>query len=239
MILFVFEGQKEENIFGTLKRLYWGTDTVVVAVYGCNIDALYHELVELGEEADIAALLMERYRGKRNNPFSGVKRSDEFSEIYLIFDYDFHDIKRSAEMMNEQLSYLLDFFNEETDKGKLYINYPMLEAIVYTKLLPDKDFWKYTVTREECRKFKQLTHVFSAYPNYKFITNDAEAVVLENWRLLKEQHVAKAEFMCAKKTPLTQKDILQAQIQKYECLEGCRVAILSAFALLIFDWLGH
>lgn len=44
---------------------------------------------------------------------------------------------------------MLEMFSNETEYGKLYINYPMVESICYTKELPDKDYANYTVSREE------------------------------------------------------------------------------------------
>lgn len=239
MILFIFEGSKREvQFFNVMKRLFWNENTIIISVYECNIDALYHEMKELGNEADIAALIMARHKDKVDNPFKDVKRSDEFSEIYLMFDYDFQDFSRKPEQLNEQLKYLLDFFCEETDKGKLYINYPMLEAIAYTKTLPDKDFINYTVSREDCKRFKQKTHEFSAYANFDFLLKKEEDILRKNWTYIKEQNVKKAIFLCSP-DKFDQRKILQAQIDKYETREDCQVAILSAFALLLYDWSGQ
>ena len=237
MILFVFEGKREERLFAPLKRLFWGEETTVIAVYECNIDALYHEMQAIGDYVDIVALLRAKYEGKPDNPFMNVSRSDEFSEIYLVFDYDFHDVSRSAETLNEQLRYLLDYFNEETDHGKLYVNYPMVEALVYTKQLPDEEFVNYTVSREECRCFKQLAHDFSFYPNYDFILRGAVNDIRHKWGLLKKQNVDKARVMC--KGDITQPKILESQVNDYECRDGCQVAVLSGIALLLYDWLGY
>lgn len=239
MILFIFEGRKRDvQFFKVLKKLYWSEKTTIISVYECNIDALYHEMKKLGDNADIAAFLMARHINQVDNPFKNVKRSDEFSEIYLIFDYDFHDTSRTPEELNGQLKHLLDFFCEETDKGKLYINYPMLEAIAYTKTLPDKDFINYTVSRKDCRCFKQKTHEFCSYPNFKFLLNEDENILRENWTHIKAQNADKAKSMCFPEK-IDQRNILKAQIDKYETREGCQVAILSAFALLLYDWLGQ
>ena len=73
-----------------------------------------------------------------------------FSEIYLIFDYDFQNKNLPLDMMNRQIDEMLDLFDDETDNGRLYINYPMVEAIRYTKLLPDASYLKYVVSRADC-----------------------------------------------------------------------------------------
>ncbi|MBK8723702.1 MAG: hypothetical protein IPL95_16035 [Saprospiraceae bacterium] len=52
------------------------------------------------------------------------KRSD-FSQIYMFFDYD----GQVTNAGDNKLSELLKFFNEETEMGKLYISYPMVEAL--------------------------------------------------------------------------------------------------------------
>lgn len=36
---------------------------------------------------------------------------------------------------------MLDFFSDETENGKLYINYPMIESLKYTKEIPDANYW--------------------------------------------------------------------------------------------------
>lgn len=238
MILFIFEGKRREvRFYNALKRVYWGKEEIIVSVFDCNIDALYHDMEDLGEGADVVELMMGRYRGKKNNPFEGISSSDSFSEIYLVFDYDFHDITRTPEQMNEQLKYLLAFFNEETDNGKLYVNYPMLEAVAFTKELPDKDFHSYTVSRQNCRSFKALVHNFSYYPNFDFLLRGSNEEMKRNWNLILEQNVQKAKMMTEAERP-NQREILDAQISKYECLDGCQVAILSAFAMLLNDWRG-
>ena len=58
---------------------------------------------------------------------------------------------------------MLTLFDDETDNGKLYINYPMIESIRYTKELPDEAYVYYTVERDACKDFKRLAREFSAY----------------------------------------------------------------------------
>lgn len=55
---------------------------------------------------------------------------------------------------------MLTLFADETENGKLYINYPMIESIRYTKELPDTDYANYIVSREECKDFKRLARDF-------------------------------------------------------------------------------
>ena len=164
----------------------------------------------------------------------------------MIFDYDFHDVNRSPEVLNEQLSYLLSFFKEETENGKLYINYPMIESIRYTKQLPDRDYNTYTVSREDCRIFKRLSDNFSFYPNMDFVLKGSRISRAKNWELLKRQNVAKANYICnghfvyppVDTDSISQIQILHHQITDYESRVGCQVSVLSSFPIFLFDWLG-
>ena len=179
-------------------------------------------------------------------------KSSDFSEIYLFFDYDFQNRNLTLEEMNRQISEMLKLFCDETDSGKLYINYPMLEAIRYTKELPDSHYDEYTVSRTDCQKkgFKALAQQFSAYGSLDFIVldfretpkrNDVENVK-KNWAMLEEQNVVKANLLCNNKQtfPLDKESISQsriffAQLLKH-VLPKAEVSILSAFPLFNFDY---
>lgn len=249
MILFVLEGKNPDlNLYKAMMKVCGADEESVAVVYGCNIDALYQEMKELGEGADIVGLLKEKYSDNpSSDSYKWMTRSDQISEVYLIFDYDFHDINRSPEILNEQLMNLLVFFSEETDQGKLYINYPMIEAIKHTKKLPDPEYYSYSVCREDCRKYKQLAAEFSYYRNMDFLTRGEESELKDNWKNLKLQNVSKANYICNEddsyppinRESISQMRILENQIQKYESQLGCKVSILSSFPLLMYDWLGY
>lgn len=98
--------------------------------------------------------------------------------------------------MNDILAEMLDFFDDETVNGKLYVNYPMIESLKYTKELPDADYWQYVATREECvnHQFKGNAERF-AYAQakaFKFIdlAKNSEQAVSQTWEKLKIQNVS-------------------------------------------------
>ena len=67
-------------------------------------------------------------------------KTSDISETYLFFDYDFQNTQLTLEEINLRVQSMLELFTDETDDGKLYINYPMIESIRYTKELPDEDY---------------------------------------------------------------------------------------------------
>ena len=134
MILFVFEGaEREPRILKTLARLFFGEEERLVCSFGNNIFELYRQLEEYDGDGDLVSILREN---KADLP-PGVKSSD-FSEIYLFFDYDFQNENLALKEMNRRLREMLELFDDETDNGKLYVSYPMVESLYYTKELPDE-----------------------------------------------------------------------------------------------------
>lgn len=256
MILFIFEGNKREpQLFDSIQRLFFPkSNDVIVCSFGNNIYELYRQLNELGGDGDVISILREKYHGEKNNPFEHIEASSDFSEIYLFFDYDFHNENYSLAELNEQLKDMLLVFDNETENGKLYINYPMVESIRYTKQLPDKDYWMYTVSRDNCRNFKRLSGEFSVYGNLDFITvprhrepTDTEiAKAKENWSFLKEQNVCKANYICSGNNCMpdgidciSQADIFHGQQEKFVNKQIPEVSILNAFPLFLYEYFGN
>ena len=144
---------------------------------------------------------------------------------------------------------MLNLFNDETDMGKLYVSYPMLEALRYTKYLPDAEFFKYKIFVDECVKFKGIANDFSDYASdflelnfEKEIKKEKYNEVRENWNLLKKQNVKKANWICCgenvmplEKGLISQDKILQNQIEKFIKPKNS-IAILAAFPLFLYEY---
>ena len=255
MILFVFEGEyREPELFATIQKMFFPKDNERIAYsFGNNIYELYNELSKLDDAGDLVSLLQERCSGQADNPFEGLNSSD-FSEIYLFFDYDFQNKNLELAEINRQLKEMLSIFNDETEYGKLYINYPMIESIRYTKELPDDKYYEYVVSRAECSGFKRLAADFSAYSSLDFILIDPRKELSElsekklkslrnNWEYLKIQNVNKANYICHaknekpnKKEEVSQMQIFESQLQKHVNKEQSEVAILNAFPLFLYEY---
>lgn len=65
-----------------------------------------------------------------------VSYKDDFTDIYLIFDYERQDPNFSA----ADIEKMQESFSDSTDMGKLYINYPMVEAYLDFNNIPDEGF---------------------------------------------------------------------------------------------------
>lgn len=264
MILFVFEGKDDKTYFESIKRLFFPEklDTFV-CTYNSNIYSLYtklmaHDALNGAFEVDTVSVLKEILLEKGDETLKDI-REDEVSEIYLFFDYDFQEKARTLEENNKRLSKMLDFFTDETANGKLYINYPMVESLRYTKELPDNDYWTYTVTRQICQKmrFKKQVHEFSFYGgNLEYIIPtvkpaDNETKILEkidnakkNWKHLVAMNISKVNYICNDKNEVpdesdSQLAVFSNQLSKYVETDECKVAILNAFPIFLFDYFGR
>lgn len=252
MILFVFEGdEREPRLYRTLERLYFprGNNNIVCS-FGNNIYDLYNELQEYDGGGDVVSLMRERLAARGDTALDGIRSSD-VSEIFLFFDYDFHNSQLTLDEINRRVKEMLTVFDDETDNGKLYINYPMIESIRYTKELPDKAYAQYVISREKCKDFKRLASEFSAYGSLDHIffkdgevpTKERYLRVKDNWQYMTQMNVCKANMlttgqhaMPAEKSSINQLSIFNSQVLKYVKPSDC-VSILNSFPIFIYEYM--
>ena len=72
---------------------------------------------------------------KKEHPETIYYRND-FTNIVLVFDYERHDPAFSEEKILE----MQHCFEDSTDMGKLYLNYPMIESYLHLKSVPDEEY---------------------------------------------------------------------------------------------------
>ena len=262
MLLFVFEGaDREPAIFTTLEKLFFihpsgKQDEIVTYTYGTSFHSLHKTLHD--EEIGLLEHLREKAASNKNEKLREnydvflKYREKDFSEIFLFFDYDFH-VRMNLEQWNSHLHEMLTLFDNETENGKLYISYPMMESIRYTKTMPDANYHTYCVKREDCPKipgnpksgFKFLASEFSDYKGLAFIQLDGDNYkdIMQNWQCLKVQNVSKANFICTgrnenpkKKEDVAQVIIFENQLAKFVNTDECCVSILNAYPLFLYEY---
>ncbi|MBU3013532.1 hypothetical protein KO488_02095 [Poseidonibacter lekithochrous] len=229
-ILVVFEGLKtEEKIFNNLKQYFLNenSNTIVYGFHCGEIYSLYNKL-ENDKDLELFTLLKENLKDT-NKKLENIKRN-QVSELYLFFDYDGHAI--SAD--DRKLEYMLNLFNDETsDYGKLYISYPMVEAIKHLK--NDIDF-KNTVVESN--------------KNYKIIVSQncnnnlqhLDKLCFTDWNFIINENSKKANFIVNNTfifptNIIEQLEIFNNQKTKYINVEN-RVSVLSAFPIFLLDYYG-
>jgi hypothetical protein len=229
-ILMVFEGEvTEKDIVNNLREYYLNTqpDTIVYGFHCGEIYSLYNKLNN-DRDLELFPLLKENLQHK-NIELKDIERN-QVSEIYLFFDYDGH----SSSANYSTLKCMLELFDNETgDYGKLYISYPMVEAIKHLKT--NIDFRNITV--ESSKSYKQLV---SSNSDNKF--QDLNNLTEEHWNFIINQHSKKANFIVNDNFEFPSKiieqiEILENQKVKYINIDN-KVAVLSSFPLFLLDYYG-
>lgn len=172
-ILFICEGAKTEKKFCNLiidKYFLKQNRVKEYVAFGTNLYGLYDEMSK-DDGLDIIELIKEKAKEKKDMYNYNKLVNGGFSEVYLIFDFDFqapqYDCQKISEMIN--------FFDNETEHGKLYINYPMIESFKHFKSIPDSDYNSYEVTKEECLTYKKYVALNSIIKHF----NDIDEKILK------------------------------------------------------------
>jgi hypothetical protein len=236
-ILAIFEGERTEaQIFESLERHFLADHNVNIVTFKTNIYELYNRLKDVseGEFLDAVGVLKE---GQENlQDLDGVS-ADDVSQIFLFFDYDGHVPGACDEYILE----LLRHFDEETDNGKLYVSYPMAEAL---KHMPDDD----ETFRDLCvdvidiapntSKYKQRAHIEEGLGLRDFANLSSE-----QWKYLLERHCKKANYITHNDFSLNEA-LISSQLEIFgkQCTEYIephgRVSVLSGFPLFLAEYHG-
>ena len=226
-ILFIFEGSKAEpSIHEKIKEFFFPKNTIITCVFGTVIYAIYKD-IQTDNDLDIFSLLKDR--------ISELKDYNRtyFSEIYLFFDYDNH----ASNASDVKLKDLLEIFNDETENGKLYISYPMVEALKH--FCNHNDFQNTSATCSE--DYKKLVNDYCKNNNNNFI--DFKTYTYDVWKSLISANLFKMNYIINDNYSFptqiySQLEIFENQKKKF-INENNEVSVLSAFPIFIHDYFGN
>lgn len=235
-VLFVFEGEKTEPRYLQLfidKTAIFDADSYLIykLVYGNTIYDLYKEL-EQDKDLGLIGLLKEREQNKKreqNEKIKNINRRD-IAEIYLFFDYDGHHTTAKDGHIKEMLEYFNNETNKNKGKGKLFISYPMTEAL-----------------RHQSDAFNDLTSPVNQGVKYKERVGvegiqDLRKLSKQDFEGLCDKHIKKANYLVYNKDEypnaiIKQNTIFSAQKTKH-INPHQEVSVLSGFPLLYLNYLG-
>lgn len=259
-ILFVFKGERTENlVVKSLEKFVLSGNIIIKCAFSADIYQLYREIDE-DEDLDIFNLIKERNIG--NIKMLEKYHRNDFAEIYLFFDYDAHASLASSvdnygnpvKDGDEKIKDMLAFFNNETDKGKLYISYPMVEAIRHIIDYEGFQFLKVKCKGKNCpyREACDEKEACEKEHHYKQLVSSESIPSLCNingyskeiWQKLINAHLCKMNYVINDmysfpEDIVSQLDIFINQFDKYIYPKCPMVAVLSAFPIFVFDYYGH
>jgi len=186
-ILILVEGAKTDlKLMKHLLSIYGITNDHEIVSYNSKIYALYEEMFHDNdpESMDLLQVLKERESDPERK-----KIFDQFySDILLIFDLDPQDQDFSATKIKEMLTH----FNESTEYGKLYLNYPMVEAFYHMSSIPDPHYNSRVVSLDELQNHTYKARVNRENRNHdprKFAVNKEECDIVIQQNIEKAHHI--------------------------------------------------
>lgn len=238
-ILCIVEGEVSElKILNKLNAEFIQSDITFIPLR-TNIYHFYHsylkEKEQVGDEIDIFIFL-------KNYDQTGAlssKRKRDFVAIYLFLDLELQE-PLSRQYPN-YLPEMLKLFDNETENGKLYISYPMIEA--FQHIFKPKEVLSYH-KMEKIKKYKKLSA-----ENAEFLIDSIDEVernILES-RLI--THVKQSYYLftdCFCYPDNYQQDSIKIfdqytlyEHQSTKFFINQQILILSPFALFLLEYLGE
>lgn len=233
-ILFLFEGAvRERQYYKVIEKSLNGKVKSMVNFYSykTNIHILYDE-INKDKSLDILELVKEKAKKQDDIDGFNMLNNNKFGEIYLIFDLDPQDDKYNETKIQE----MLDIFDNETEYGKLYINYPMLESFKHFKTIPDSNYNKYKIKIEDCYTYKNDVAQLTCINDYRKITKEQYFNIL-NQNLEKSNLLINNLKQCSfelYRDSITQKNIYK--FQKNEINQNRELYIINSFSLWPLDY---
>jgi len=235
---FIVEGEvREPQIIDNISKVFFTHKNykIITLPAGQNIYMLWKKLKEDDFDTDIIEVLREEHI-ELEKQLEGLNR-DNFSEVYLFFDYDGHQNNLGNDIDENVIEQMLISFNNETENGKLYINYPMVEALrdFRTGICGSKE--NCFVLSEELGKYKFLSIRNVDFPQFKMYDFQVWQAVIEVFSmrlscLMNQSAVITYNQYVEIVTPL---EIFK--LEEKEILKN-RVFIISAFPEFLLDYFG-
>lgn len=233
-ILVLVEGEKTDHkLMEHLLKMYGIDESHEIVSYNTNIYTLYNEMFLDGDPASVD--ILQNLKEHERDPEKKKLFDTRYSDVLLIFDLDPQDPLFSADKILEMIS----FFVESSDMGKLYLNYPMVEAFYHMKSIPDEDYNNYIVSMKELLSgtYKQRVNRENRNHDYrKFAVDKSECNTVIKQNIEKAWLIAETVRVVDGITQLVpaSAEILKQQLKKME--EQQLLSVLCTCVFYIADY---
>lgn len=241
-IAFIVEGEnREQMIFHNIQKIFFSDKTPLDIFTLSAKQNIYMLAQKLRKEPYMDTIeVLRECDEEAKKKLEGLTR-DSFQEIYLFFDYDGHTNNISdAKKRKSAIEDMLQIFDNETEQGKLYISYPMVEAlrdvavenICYTRC-------SVGIFQEDMRQYKHDSALNEKYVHIKkYDWEKWKELFQYYWKRINclmpyttDSNMSRLEFL----RTITSNNIYKEQYDKFIGLHG-RVFILSAFPQFILEY---
>lgn len=156
----------------------------------------------------------------------------QYSDIFLVFDFEPQHDHPHFDTVRRMIAY----FNDSTNQGKLFINYPMMQSYKHFDKLPFPAFEYLKVTLDEIKDYKRKVDEFSNYTDL----NTYDYIIFYS---LAVHHLKKANKLFGDKYEILNSEkyverdftnIFDCQLYALQCKEIVYVLNTCIFALIDF-----
>lgn len=234
-LLFITEGEIDEPKFidKVLKKCYPNIDYSYYS-YSTTIHTLakliFKNENEIDEYLDIKNVLKENEKIEYKREIL----SKTYSDIILVFDFDPH----SDAPEFEKILKMLNYFNDSTDNGKLYINYPMMQSYRHILTYPEEDmnFKTRKIELDKCSDYKKIVDKESCLKN---INKYSYPVIMKiiGYMLKKANYIINNDYCIPNDIEFYNIDL--NQIYKIQCqnnIENKWIYILNTFVFHLVEY---
>ena len=151
-ILFVVEGKNDEPRFiEQLLLKCYPTSNFKIHSYEANLHMLASRLKKdysSFEEDELDILLFLKSYEKKQKEIFDLK----YTDVFLIFDFE----PQHPDLHFDTIQKMIRYFNQSDERGKLFINYPMMQSYRHLNALPDNDFLKSRLFKQDFNHYKEI-----------------------------------------------------------------------------------
>lgn len=246
-ILIIAEGEKTERVFFSQLAKVFHLN-VQVYMFKTNIYTLYREMEKLDFNGDVKDVLL----AYRNTPENREILDRKFAYTYLIFDFDPHHREINevdmplidiVEKNIRNFRSMATYFTDETDpsKGRLYVNYPMMESFRDCDSFFDPEYARRAVGLDDISGYKNLigSRKIAKMHVTKYERNNFEQ--LSKMNIFKLNEIYNHEWK-----PMSYNDylacseaikILEKEIEMISSKQ--QVSVLNTAVFLLLDYYGN
>lgn len=168
-------------------------------------------------------------RSQERNTEKRALLSQKYNDIFLVFDFEPHHDNPHFDTVRRMLKY----FNCSSERGKLYLNYPMIQSYKHIMRLPDRMFSYKTINIEDVYKYKEIVGKESSF-------QDLSKYTYATFVSLAVHHIKKANYLITGEDILPPVEIyldmnsLDIFDEEYSLLMKQRVVSILNTSLFIF-----
>lgn len=239
-VLLIVEGEKSERVLFTKLYNLYGMSNVEIVAYKTNIYALYNRLKKEysdGESSiDFEAIDLPLFL----NDYLKLEEAEllneaDFSDIILIFDFDPQDPGYDKNILLD----LIDNYSESTGRGKLYLNYPMLESYKDVVSLDDSAFQTSLVTLATLKQRRGKTNLYKIEVDARTRIKQVADIDTQISDQLMKLHQKKLQFVLEEDNEIDSDYRMLCEIQCDKLSTEEQIWILNTSILHLFDEYGY